>query len=118
MFLAEYFGILVAFLIGFVLAFVFWFLSYVLIYREYNVEKLSAYECGFGAFEDSRDLFDIRFYLVAILFLVFDLEIIYLFPWCVALAEIGLFGFIFMFFFLVLLLFGFFYEWKKGALDW
>ena len=80
--------------------------------------KLSPYECGFEAFEDARMKFDVRYYLVAILFILFDLEIAFLFPWAVALQEIGLFGFMSMMVFLAILIVGFTYEWKKGALDW
>ncbi len=81
-------------------------------------EKLSPYECGFEAFEDSRMKFDVRYYLVAILFIIFDLEIAFLFPWAVSLDEIGLFGFGAMAIFLGILIVGFIYEWKKGALEW
>jgi NADH-quinone oxidoreductase subunit A len=81
-------------------------------------EKLSPYECGFDAFEDARTKFDVRYYLVAILFIIFDLEIAFLFPWAVALDHIGLTGFIAMMIFLALLVVGFIYEWKKGALEW
>ena len=81
-------------------------------------EKLSPYECGFEAFEDSRIKFDVRFYLVAILFIIFDLEIAFLFPWAVVLNDIGWFGFIAMVIFLLVLVIGFIYEWKKGALEW
>jgi NADH-quinone oxidoreductase subunit A len=81
-------------------------------------EKLSPYECGFEAFEDSRMKFDVRYYLVAILFIIFDLEIAFLFPWAVVLREIGLFGFATMMLFLGILVVGFIYEWKKGALEW
>ncbi len=81
-------------------------------------EKLSPYECGFEAFEDSRMKFDIRYYLVAILFIIFDLEIAFLFPWAVSLDEIGLFGFGAMAIFLGILIVGFIYEWKRGALEW
>jgi NADH-quinone oxidoreductase subunit A len=80
--------------------------------------KLSAYECGFDAFEDARGRFDVRFYLVSILFIIFDLEIAFLFPWAIALGKIGLFGFWSMMVFLAVLTVGFVYEWKKGALDW
>lgn len=80
--------------------------------------KLSAYECGFPAFEDARLPFSVRFYLVAILFIIFDLETAFLFPWAVALKKIGWFGFTSMMIFLFLLLIGFIYEWKKGALEW
>jgi NADH-quinone oxidoreductase subunit A len=86
-------------------------------YRPYEA-KLSPYECGFEAFEDARMKFDVRYYLVAILFILFDLEIAFLFPWAVALNEIGLFGFISMMIFLLILVVGFIYEWRKGALEW
>ena len=81
-------------------------------------EKLSPYECGFEPFEDSRTKFDVRYYLVAILFIIFDLEIAFLFPWAVVLNEIGTFGFVAMVIFLTVLVVGFVYEWKKGALEW
>ncbi len=81
-------------------------------------EKLSPYECGFESFEDTRMKFDVRYYLVAILFIIFDLEIAFLFPWAVVLEEIGMFGFLSMMLFLGILIIGFIYEWKKGALEW
>lgn len=83
-----------------------------------DAEKLSAYECGFNAFDDARMKFDVRFYLVAILFIIFDLEVAFLFPWAVAFREVGWFGFWSMMTFLGVLTIGFIYEWKKGALDW
>jgi NADH-quinone oxidoreductase subunit A len=83
-----------------------------------DAEKLSPYECGFEAFEDARMKFDVRYYLVAILFILFDLEIAFLFPWAVVLDRIGLFGFVAMVVFLAILVVGFVYEWKKGALEW
>ncbi len=83
-----------------------------------DAEKLSPYECGFEAFEDARMKFDVRYYLVAILFILFDLEIAFLFPWAVVLNEIGLFGFVAMMIFLAILVVGFVYEWMQGALDW
>ncbi len=86
--------------------------------RRPDSEKLSPYECGFEAFEDSRMKFDVRYYLVAILFIIFDLEIAFLFPWAVVLDRIGLFGFLAMMLFLAILVIGFIYEWKKGALEW
>ncbi len=86
--------------------------------RRPNPEKLSPYECGFEAFEDSRMKFDVRYYLVAILFIIFDLEIAFLFPWAIVLDRIGLFGFVAMMIFLGILVIGFIYEWKKGALEW
>jgi len=81
-------------------------------------EKLSAYECGFNAFDDARMKFDVRFYLVAILFIIFDLEVAFLFPWAITLGTIGVFGFWSMVVFLSVLTVGFIYEWKKGALEW
>jgi len=83
-----------------------------------DAQKLSPYECGFEAFEDSRMKFDVRYYLVAILFIVFDLEIAFLFPWAVVLDKIGVFGLVAMGIFLFILVVGFVYEWKKGALEW
>ena len=83
-----------------------------------DAEKLSPYECGFEAFEDARMKFDVRYYLVAILFILFDLEIAFLFPWAIVLREIGLFGFMSMMVFLGILVVGFVYEWRKGALEW
>lgn len=83
-----------------------------------DAQKLSAYECGFEAFEDARSKFDVRFYLVSILFIIFDLEVAFLFPWAVALGDIGMFGFWSMMVFLGILTIGFIYEWKKGALEW
>ncbi len=86
--------------------------------RRPDSEKQSPYECGFEAFEDSRMKFDVRYYLVAILFIIFDLEIAFLFPWAVVLDEIGMFGFLAMMVFLGVLVVGFVYEWRKGALEW
>ncbi len=87
-------------------------------YRAPDPEKLSAYECGFEAFDDARMKFDVRFYLVSILFIIFDLEVAFLFPWAVSLGKIGLFGFWSMMIFLAVLTIGFIYEWRKGALEW
>jgi NADH-quinone oxidoreductase subunit A len=86
--------------------------------RNPDPEKVSAYECGFNAFDDARMKFDVRFYLVAILFIIFDLEVAFLFPWAVAFQEIGAFGFWSMIVFLLVLTVGFVYEWRKGALEW
>lgn len=83
-----------------------------------DVEKLSAYECGFEAFDDARMKFDVKFYLVAILFIIFDLEVAFLFPWAITLGDTGMFGFWSMTVFLLVLTVGFIYEWKKGALEW
>ena len=92
--------------------------SYILGEQRPDSEKVSAYECGFEAFDDARSRFDVRFYLVAILFIIFDLEVAFLFPWAVSLGETGVFGFWSMVVFLVILTIGFIYEWKKGALEW
>lgn len=92
--------------------------SYVLSIQNESTSKLSSYECGFDPFEDARNIFDVHFYLVAILFLVLDLEVMFLFPWAVSLNVIGLKGFIGMVIFLVILTVGFFYEWRLGALEW
>jgi len=91
---------------------------FLLAYKEPTAEKLSAYECGFEAFDDARMKFDVRFYLVAILFIIFDLEVAFLFPWAISLKEVGWFGFTSMMIFLGILTIGFIYEWKKGALEW
>ena len=92
--------------------------SYIVAKQRPNSEKTSAYECGFDAFEDARGKFDVRFYLVAILFIIFDLEVAFLFPWAISLGKIGAFGFWSMIVFLIVLTVGFIYEWKKGALEW
>ena len=92
--------------------------SFIVARQKPDSEKLSAYECGFEAFDDARSQFDVRFYLVAILFIIFDLEVAFLFPWAVALGEIGVFGFWSMILFLGILTVGFIYEWRKGALEW
>ncbi len=92
--------------------------SYVVIRQHPDRDKNSAYECGFDAFEDSRGKFDVRFYLVAILFIIFDLEVAFLFPWAITLGKIGIFGFWSMMIFLAILTIGFIYEWRKGALEW
>ena len=86
--------------------------------RRPDPEKLSAYECGFDPFDDARMKFDVRFYLVSILFIIFDLEVAFLFPWAITLGDIGLFGFWSMMIFLAILTIGFIYEWRKGALEW
>jgi len=91
---------------------------FVVAYKAPDPEKLSAYECGFNAFDDARMKFDVRFYLVAILFIIFDLEVAFLFPWAVAFKDLGWFGFSSMMIFLGVLTIGFIYEWKKGALEW
>lgn len=114
----AYLPILIFFIIAFGLAMVMLALPFILARRYPDKEKNSAYECGFEAFEDCRHQFDVRFYLVAILFIIFDLEIAFLFPWAIVLQEIGIFGFWSMMLFLGVLTVGFAYEWRKGALDW
>src|ERR1041384_3105348 len=91
---------------------------FIVAYQQPDPEKMSAYECGFNAFDDARMKFDVRFYLVAILFIIFDLEVAFLFPWAVAFGQLGVFGFWSMMAFLAVLTIGFIYEWKKGALEW
>ena len=117
-FLLEYLPILIFLGIAGGMAAVILLASYVLARQRPDAEKLSAYECGFEPFEDARGRFDVRFYLVAILFIIFDLEVAFLFPWAVSLGNIGLFGFWSMMIFLGVLTIGFIYEWKKGALEW
>lgn len=116
--LIEYLYIYILLCFSIVLSIIMLLLSMVLIARTGDVEKISAYECGFHPFEDARAKFDVRFYLVAILFIIFDLEITFLFPWCVTLGKVGALGFWSMMVFLWILIIGFVYEWKKGALDW
>ncbi|MDJ1156746.1 NADH-quinone oxidoreductase subunit A [Chelatococcus sp. SYSU_G07232] len=91
---------------------------FIVAYSKPDAEKLSAYECGFNAFDDARMKFDVRFYLVSILFIIFDLEVAFLFPWAVTFGELGWFGFWSMMVFLAVLTVGFIYEWRKGALEW
>jgi len=93
-------------------------ITYYLNPKDADPEKLSPYECGFDPFVDARQSFDVKFYLVSILFIIFDLEVMYLFPWALTLGSLGLFGLLSMFIFLAVLTIGFFYEWYKGALDW
>ncbi len=116
--LVEYLPILIFLVIAIGLAVVMVAASYIVAHQRPYSEKDSAYECGFEAFDDARGRFDVRFYLVAILFIIFDLEVAFLFPWAVALGEIGEFGFWSMVVFLAILTVGFIYEWKKGALEW
>lgn len=115
---AEYLPILIFLGIAMVMAAAIPLASLIIARQRPDSEKLSAYECGFDAFGDARHQFDVRFYLVAILFIIFDLEVAFLFPWAVALGDIGVFGFWSMFIFLAILTIGFIYEWKKGALEW
>ena len=117
-FLNNYLPIIIFLIIALGLSIAFVFLNFIFSPKNPDPEKLSAYECGFEPFEDSRLEFDVRFYLVAILFIIFDLEIAFLFPWAVSLGSIGIFGFWSMMIFLLILTIGFIYEWKKGALEW
>ena len=117
-FLKDYLSIIIFLFIAFGLSCAFVVINLILSPNNPDPEKLSAYECGFEPFEDSRIEFDVRFYLVAILFIIFDLEIAFLFPWAISLGNIGLLGFLSMMIFLFILTIGFIYEWKKGALDW
>ena len=117
-FLEDYLSILIFLFLALGLSVGFILLNYLFSPKNPDPEKLSAYECGFEAFTDSRMKFDVRFYLVAILFIIFDLEIAFLFPWAVSLGNIGALGFWSMMIFLFILTVGFVYEWKKGALDW
>ena len=116
--LENYLPVLIFMVIGLVVGGVMITLGFVLAPSKPDKEKLSAYECGFEAFDNARMKFDVRYYLVAILFIIFDLEIAFLFPWAIVLKDIGLFGFIAMLIFLGILVIGFIYEWKKGALEW
>ena len=117
-FLNNYLTIIIFLALSLILSLGFLILNFAFSPKNPDPEKLSAYECGFEPFNDSRMEFDIRFYLVAILFIIFDLEIAFLFPWAITLGNLGLFGFFSMMLFLFILTIGFIYEWKKGALDW
>lgn len=116
--LREYLPVLIFLAIAVGLGLVLMLSAFVLAVRNPDPEKLSAYECGFNAFDDARMKFDVRFYLVSILFIIFDLEIAFLFPWAVAFKDLSAFGFWSMMMFLAVLTVGFAYEWKKGALEW
>ena len=117
-FLSEYLSIIIFLFISLLLSIGFIVINYIASPSNPDPEKLSAYECGFEAFDNARVEFDVRFYLVAILFIIFDLEIAFLFPWAISLGNIGLLGFYSMMAFLFILTIGFIYEWKKGALEW
>ena len=116
--LKDYLSIIIFLFVALGLSIGFIVLNFLLSPKNPDSEKLSAYECGFEAFSDSRMEFDVRFYLVAILFIIFDLEIAFLFPWAISLGNLGPLGFWSMMIFLFVLTVGFIYEWKKGALDW
>ena len=117
-FLTDYLSIIIFLFIALLISIGFILINFISSPNNPDPEKLSAYECGFDAFDDSRMEFDVRFYLVAILFIIFDLEIAFLFPWAISLGKIGIFGFWSMMVFLAVLTIGFIYEWKKGALEW
>ena len=117
-FLTDYLSIIIFLFIALLLSVGFILINFISSPSNPDPEKLSTYECGFSAFSDSRIKFDVRFYLVAILFIIFDLEIAFLFPWAISLGNIGLLGFYSMLIFLFTLTIGFIYEWKKGALEW
>lgn len=115
----ELYNLLIFLVFSFLVAIVLFFVSYLFVIKQYDLEKISSYECGFDPFEeDTRGKFDVRFYLVSILFIIFDIEVTYLFPWAVCLSSFGFDAFFIMIIFLVILTLGFYYEWKRGALDW
>jgi NADH-quinone oxidoreductase subunit A len=116
--LVEYLPILIFLFLAIGIAIIIPLSSLIIVPQNPDAAKLSAYECGFEAFEDARIKFDVRFYLVAILFIIFDLEVAFLFPWAISIGTIGLFGFWSMVIFLSILVVGFIYEWRKGALEW
>ena len=116
--LIEYLPILIFIIFAILICIAFVFSAFLIGNQSPDPEKNAPFECGFDAFEDTRVKFDVRFYLVAILFIIFDLEIAFLFPWAVSLGNIGAFGYWSMMFFLLVLTVGFIYEWKKGALEW
>lgn len=116
--MVEFVGIFVYFFIALALAGILLGVAFVFATKKADPEKISAYECGFDPFDDARSRFDIQFYLVAILFIIFDLEVTFLFPWALTLNQIHFFGFWSMILFLIILTIGFIYEWRKGALDW
>lgn len=117
-FYTEYWNIFIFAAISILIVFILLLLSYIVSPKNINVEKLSAYECGFEPFDESRKSFDIQFYMVGVLFLIFDVEIAFLFPWAVSISSLGLFGFWTMLVFYLLINIGFVYEWQRGALDW
>jgi len=116
--LEQYFPVLLFILIGVAIGVAMLVMGSLVSPNRPDPQKLAPYECGFEAFEDARMKFDVRYYLIAILFILFDLEIAFLFPWAVVLPDIGIFGFWSMMIFLAILIIGFIYEWKKGALEW
>jgi NADH-quinone oxidoreductase subunit A len=117
-FFSQYISLLFYIFLSTFISGILFFLSYIIATHKANTEKLSAYECGFDPFNDARNTFEVRFYLVAILFIIFDLEISFLFPWCITLGKLSSVGFWSMIIFLLILTVGFIYEWQKGALEW
>jgi NADH-quinone oxidoreductase subunit A len=118
MYTSQYVSAFIYLFVCFIVSTAFFFISFVISVQKIDAEKISPYECGFDPFNDARNRFDIRFYLVAILFIIFDLEVSFLFPWCINLGSLPLFAFWSMSIFLSFLTLGFVYEWKKGALEW
>ena len=116
--LLDYLPLVIFIAVAMVIGIALLVVPFLVAYKQPDPEKLSAYECGFNAFDDARMKFDVRFYLVAILFIIFDLEVSFLFPWAVAFGQLGWFGFWSMMIFLAVLTIGFIYEWRKGALEW
>lgn len=116
--LVEYFPVLIFLIIATGISLALTIIPFIVAVKRPDKEKMSPYECGFEAFDSARKRFDVRFYLVAILFIIFDLEVAFLFPWAMSFGDIGLFGFFSMMLFLLVLTVGFIYEWKKGALEW
>ncbi len=116
--LQDYLPLIIFVAVAAVIGLVLLIAPFIVAYQQPDPEKLSAYECGFNAFDDARMKFDVRYYLVAILFIIFDLEVSFLFPWAVAFGEVGVFGFWAVMVFLAVLTIGFIYEWRKGALEW
>ncbi|MEM0908743.1 MAG: NADH-quinone oxidoreductase subunit A [Pseudomonadota bacterium] len=116
--LASYLPVIIFIGVSIVISLALLVAPFIIAYQRPDKEKLSAYECGFNAFDDARMKFDVRFYLVAILFIIFDLEVAFLFPWVLSFDAIGWFGFFSVMLFLTILTVGFLYEWKKGALEW
>ena len=114
----ELFYIYSAYFLSLLISGLLYFVVILITYKQYDLEKVSAYECGFHPFEDTREKFNVRFYLVSILFIIFDLEITFLFPWAISVQNLETFGFWNMIIFLIILTLGFVYEWVKGALDW
>ena len=116
--LQLYLPLVIFIAVAFAISLVLLLVPFLIAYKQPDAEKLSAYECGYNAFDDARMKFDVRFYLVAILFIIFDLEVSFLFPWAVVFGDLGLYGYGSMMIFLGVLTIGFIYEWRKGALEW